>query len=217
MAAKIIDCDQPEILNIMNLQHHITDFTHAVGKGFVEIYNEFSLQHELGVFLRSRLSDHKVQFERNVSYFNLIKKNFLKREIDISVISTSGEKICALELKYPRNGQVPESMFGFCKDIAFLEQLVESGFQSAYFLAVVDHKHFYSGASPGIYGYFRAEVPITGTIIKPTGLNGSTVTISGCYSANWVQVLGDTKFCLVHISPKQLFEKNRSVQNDSMD
>lgn len=73
---------------------------------------------------------------------------------------TSGaERLSALELKYPRNGQVPESMFSFCKDIAFLEQLVLSGFQSAYFLAVADHKHFYAGASTGIYGHFRSGAP----------------------------------------------------------
>ena len=35
----------------------------------VEIYNEFSLQHEMGIYLRSVLSDYKVQFERNVSFF----------------------------------------------------------------------------------------------------------------------------------------------------
>ncbi len=53
---------------------------------------------------------------------------------------TSGaERLSALELKYPRNGQVPESMFSFCKDIAFLEQLGLSGFQSAYVLTVADH------------------------------------------------------------------------------
>jgi hypothetical protein len=132
----------------MQLDRQIEDFVKAVGSGVVEIYNEFSLQHELGLFLRNRLTGCKVQFERNVSHFKLSKSALEKKEIDIAVTSTkSGEYLSAIELKYPRNGQVPESMFSFCKDIAFLEQLVSSGFQSAYFLALADHPHFYSGVS----------------------------------------------------------------------
>ena len=200
----------------MDLDHHITDFAQAVGAGSVEIYNEFSLQHELGIFLRSKLAGCKVQFERNVSHFNLAKTSFEKREIDIAVTSPTGERLSALELKYPRNGQVPESMFSFCKDIAFLEQLVLSGFQSAYFLAVADHKHFYAGASTGIYGHFRNGTPITGTIIKPTGSKDSMVTISGSYSAAWVPVRGDTKFCLVRVAPGPALEKHRPAQGGPM-
>lgn len=187
----------------MNLENYITDFARVVGEGSIEIYNEFILQHELGIFLRSKLAGCKIQFERNVSHFKLTKTDFEKREIDIAVTSIAGERLSALELKYPRNGQVPESMFSFCKDIAFLEQLVQSGFQSAYFLAVVDHKRFYSGVSTGIYGHFRGGMPITGTIVKPTGLKDSVVTISGCYTATWVPVLGNSKFCLVCIAPSQ--------------
>lgn len=130
---------------------------------------------------------------------------------------TSGaERLSALELKYPRNGQVPESMFSFCKDIAFLEQLVLSGFQSAYFLAVADHKHFYAGASTGIYGHFRSGAPITGTITKPTGAKDSAVTIAGSYTASWVPISGDTRFCLVRVAPGADTEKHRPAQGGSM-
>jgi hypothetical protein len=183
----------------MKLNQQITSFAQAVGNGTIEIYNEFSLQHELGLYLRSQLKDCKVQFERNISHFKLAKANFEKREIDIAVTSISGERLSAVELKYPRNGQVPESMYGFCKDIAFLEQLVSAGFQSAYFLAVVDHKLFYSGESKGIYGLFRGGMPITGTICKPTGAKDTKVTISGSYTASWLPVSGNTKFCLVQV------------------
>ena len=127
----------------MELDRHITRFVEAVGSGAVEIYNEFSLQHELGVYLRSNLEQCRVQFERNVSHFHLAKSGFEKKEIDIAITYTpSGDPLSAIELKYPRNGQVPESMFSFCKDIAFLEQLVSSGFKSAYFLAVADDRRF---------------------------------------------------------------------------
>ncbi len=38
-----------------------------------------------------------------------------QQSIDVSFIP--------LELKYPRNGQHPEQMFSFCKEIAFVEEL----------------------------------------------------------------------------------------------
>jgi hypothetical protein len=168
------------------------------------------LQHELGLFLRTQLADCKIQFERNVSHFKLKKSNFEKKEIDIAVTSSAGDRLSVLELKYPRNGQVPESMFGFCKDIAFLEQLVSTGFQSAYFLAVADDKLFYSGGSEGIYGLFRSGTPITGTITKPTGAKDSKVTINGSYTASWLPLSGSTKFCLVQVGSEP--HGNQSTQ-----
>ena len=186
----------------MILNQDITEFAQAVGTGAIEIYNEFSLQHELGIYLRGRLNACKIQFERNVSHFNLDKSHLEKKEIDIAITSIeTGTRLSAIELKYPMNGQVPESMFGFCKDIAFLEQLVASGFKSAYFLAVVDHSHFYSGNSEGIYGLFRGGHPITGKIIKPTGAKDQDIFIKGVYRANWLPISGNSKFCLVQIAP----------------
>jgi hypothetical protein len=185
----------------MLLNQHILDFSKAVGTGEIEIYNEFSLQHELGLFLRCRLNGCKVQFERNVSHFNLFKGDLHKKEIDIVV--TCVDKIfnhSAIELKYPRNGQFPESMFSFCKDIAFLEQLVAGGFQSAYFLAVVDHPNFYAGDPKGIYGLFRNGHPIAGRIMKPTGPKDQEIDIKGSYIAKWLPINSDTKFCLVEVA-----------------
>lgn len=184
----------------MKLDRYIADFVKTVSAGSIEIYNEFSLQHELGVFLRRELPNCKVQFERNVSHFKLAKSAFEKREIDIAVTSSNSEAhLSAIELKYPRNGQVPESMFSFCKDIAFLEQLVAAGFPTAWFLAVADDPLFYSGNNEGIYGLFRGRRPITGTIMKPTGAKDTKVTIRGSYRAEWLPVSGSTKFCLVQI------------------
>lgn len=54
-------------------------------------------------------------------------------------------------LKFPRNGQVPESIFSFCKDIAYWEQLSNSGLKHA----VADDSLFYSGNVDGTYGLFR--------------------------------------------------------------
>ena len=191
----------------MKLNHLIADFAEAVGKGQISIYNEFSLQHELGIFLRAHLSDCRVEFERNISDFQLNKESFQKKEIDIAVTSFSGERLNVIELKYPRNGRVPESMFDFCKDIAFLERLVSSGFKSAYFLAFVDQKTFYTGKNvEGIYGLFRSRVPITGKISKPCEPRNCDVTITGSYTADWFPVCGNTKYCLVQVKSTEIDE-----------
>jgi len=67
-----------------NLSDSIARFMGTVTSGQVEIYNEFSLQHELGIFLRTEWPDHKLQFERNISYFGATKEAFTKRELDIA-------------------------------------------------------------------------------------------------------------------------------------
>lgn len=132
----------------------IEDFVDTVKTRQVEIYNEFSLQHELGIFLRSRLVDQKVQFERNVSFF-FQTGEFIKKEIDISVFVTDKSRLCcAIEMKFPRNGQYPEQMFNFCKDIRFAEQLKRSGFEQTFLVVFADDPLFYSGNDGGIYGYF---------------------------------------------------------------
>ncbi|MDE2466038.1 MAG: hypothetical protein KGO02_20325 [Alphaproteobacteria bacterium] len=184
----------------MQLDREIENFVKTLAAGGVEVYNEFSLQHELGIFLRNHLSGCRVQFERNVAYFNLSKLSLEKREIDIVVTpADSAALLSAIELKYPRNGQVPEQMFSFCKDIAFLEQLVSGGFKSAYFLALADDPLFYSGNEHGIYRFFRSGAPITGTITKPTGSRDKTVHIVGSYVARWLPLTRSTRFCLVPV------------------
>ena len=176
----------------------IGEFFAQVKNGGVELYNEFSFQHELGIFLRERLPNKKVQFERNISYFQFDKAGFEKKEIDICIFDGTSLD-CVIELKYPRNGQVPETMYSFCKDISFLEQLNKAGFQSAYFIAIADDPLFYSGNPEGIYGLFRNNQPITGVINKPTGAKNTLVTIQGNYSAYWQEINGKSKYCAIQV------------------
>ena len=49
----------------------IDSFVTEIKSKTIEIYNEFSLQHELGFFLRNKIDNKMVQFERNVIYFGL--------------------------------------------------------------------------------------------------------------------------------------------------
>ena len=166
----------------MNIEQLLNSFMSLVASGEVEVYNEFSLQHELGIFLRAKLTGYKVQFERNTKYFGI--SGTVKHEIDI-VIYNEFEKH-AIELKYPLNGQYPEQMFSFVKDIKFIEELKAAGFDSTYCLTLVQDKNFYSGQKQdGIYTYFRGEDPVHGSIIKPTGKKDEQLFINGCYFINW--------------------------------
>ena len=72
--------------------------------GHIEIYNGFSLQNELGIFLRDQLPGYKVQFERNTKFFEISGET--KHEIDIVVFND--EERYAIELKYSVNGQYLE-------------------------------------------------------------------------------------------------------------
>ena len=173
------------------------EFMLQVGKEQIEIYNEFSLQHELGIFLRERLPGYKVQFERNTKYFGLT--DLVKHEIDIVVYDDVRKY--AVELKYPLNGQHPEQMFSFVKDICFMEQLKMKGFEKTYCMTVVKDKKFYSGTKKdGIYAYFRDRKPITGIITKPTGAKDERITIEREYSIEWNRAGEEHKYYIVEIS-----------------
>ncbi len=143
-----------------------------------DIYNEFSLQHELGIFLRDKLKDDgvKVQFERNTRWFN--DRECVKSEMDIVVFDGRDErsKRYAIELKFPTNGAAPRRMYQFVEDIKFMEQVKhELGFTQTYCLTLVsdlaDGDDFWKvkKSKEGIYQYFRgdAPAPIQGKIENP--------------------------------------------------
>jgi hypothetical protein len=189
----------------------VEPFIQLVKAGQVEVYNEFSLQHELGLFLRSRLKVEKVQFERNVSYFFPSNKHFTKREIDIAIFSPDLKELrYAIELKYPRNGQYPEQMFSFCRDIAFGEEVKAAGFQCAGVLILAEDPLFYQGPGEGIYGCFRAEEAIAGSIQKPTGARDGEVVIRGSYIAKWRTIRGPLKCAVVEVA--DVAAQRRSTQ-----
>jgi hypothetical protein len=176
-------------------------FFELVRAGGVEIYNEVSLQHELGILLRARLAvPAKVQFERPVAFFLLPKVRYEKKEIDIAVFTPDGSERVAVELKFPRNGQYPEQMFSACRDIAFLEQLVQGGFSGGVFAMAVDDRTFRAGRDlNGIYAYFRGGQPISVTIAKPTGKRDRALTIRGRYTIQWRNVTTQLHYCAVEV------------------
>lgn len=185
---------------MIEMQDQIKKFAKCIADGSIEIYNEFSLQHELGIFLRqTAYQSHKVQFERNVAYFGFTPNNFVKKEIDISVFQAGNNLKAAFELKYPTNGQYPMQMHSFCRDIQFLEELKLAGFQRAFLLILADDHLFYSGSSDGIYGFFRSKRPLTGTIKKPIRGEPMDVTIKGSYTINWEAIIDNLKYSLIEV------------------
>jgi hypothetical protein len=178
----------------------VLPFFAQVELGVIEIYNEFSLQHELGIFLRKAFPDYKVQFERPVDHFGLKRNNFDKKEIDIAIFKENEKPYMAIELKFPRQGQHPEQMFSACTDILFLEQLVEAKFSNGLFIMVVDDDLFIRGRdTTGIYQYFRTNKPINGTITKPTGRDKWEICIKNKYYVKWNQLKNDYNYCCVKI------------------
>ena len=148
-----------------------------------KIYNEFSLQHELGLYLRDKYENFIILFEKNVKDMEIENKSedWVKYEIDIVIIDKKNySNKYAIELKFPKNGQYPEQMFQFIKDIKFMEQVKEKlKFEKTYCLTLVNNPSFYSSKSlsgrdikeDGFYKYFRNEgnenTPLSGKIKDP--------------------------------------------------
>lgn len=153
-----------------------------------DIYNEFSMQHELGIRLRKEFEEYNtnegrnfvVQFERNRKYFNIVSpineknasENIPKSEIDIVVYDrkktedkTKWEKY-AIELKYPLNKQYPQQMHSFIEDICFCEKLVNNpynNFDGAFAVVLVNDKGFYEkendNSAPYCYFRYGTDIP----------------------------------------------------------
>jgi len=170
------------------------------------VYNEFSLQHELGIYLRDELKkinvDYRVQFERNINKLQGKKVSNVKKEMDIYIYNiTNKQEKYAIELKFPRNKQYPEQMYSFVKDIRFMEDVkYNAGAKKTFVITLVDDPNFYAPNSTigGIYNYFRGNnckgmniIKKDQRIYKPTGKrkNVDYVEVNNDYQIQWNQVL----------------------------
>ena len=70
----------------MNWQKTISEFVNLIHDDKIEVVMRpvFSLNWQ---YLRRKFPNRIVNLERNVKYFNLEKKDFVKKEIDIAVMS----------------------------------------------------------------------------------------------------------------------------------
>ena len=181
-----------------------------------KIYNEFSLQHELGQFLSQK--GYKIFYEKNVKEFlsDADAEECVKKEVDI--IAKKGNKKYAIELKFPKNGQYPEEMFQFLKDIRFMEQ-IKTHWEATqtYCLTLVNNKNFYEGShcenngEMKNYRYFRNSKnsisSIQGRIknhIAKKNYKGQTISeivvFEGKYSIKWKPEKSDKNLCYYFLS-----------------
>lgn len=120
--------------------------------------------------------------------------------MDIVVFNPSTEEKHCIEIKYPTNGQYPEQMFSMCKDIKFLEELVDAGFSDSYCLVVVNDPLFYSNkGEEGIYRLFRKEKRLKGTIQKPTGKKDIRYHLNHEYKIEWNNISGAEKYFIAKV------------------
>ena len=132
------------------------------------IYNEISLQHELGKYIENL--GYKVLYEKNM-YDNKKKElekdhDWVKKEVDLVIIK--GDEKYAIELKFSKgeNARTPENMYDFIKDIRFMEQVKEyRKFKNVYNFIIANSQKYYnselnkneSTCKYNIYGMFRKE------------------------------------------------------------
>ena len=191
------------MIDLKDLIESFIDDTFSSKEEEENIYNEFSLQHELGIYLRGHLpGNYKVQFERNIMDIlgtdsGYTDDDFVKHEIDIYIFNKNKVKErYAIELKYPTNGQTPNQLFMFCKDFSFMEQVKKAGFSKTYVLTLVnDNKKglsYYSGSGKTdetntMYERFRDGGVIHGTINYPIkNTKGNTpLKVIGKYETKW--------------------------------
>lgn len=91
------------------------------------------------------------------------------KEIDISIFTEDHTEKYAIELKCPLNGQYPEQMYSFVKDIKFMEQLKDLGFVRTACVALV------------------------------SGKDEASISLSGSYAIDWMDLNARSKFYIVEI------------------
>jgi hypothetical protein len=169
---------------------------------FDNFYIEATFQFKLLMRLAKLFDEDSIFPERNIGYYGLDQKVFLKKEVDI-IIEQEDNSNTAIELKMPMNGQVPEQMYKFVEDIAFLEELKASKlFGKCYLIAVTNDSNFWQGSkNDGIYAPFRNKVPLKGKLYKPTGNAKNKIfhQISGEYHVTWNTLTNSFRYFAVEV------------------
>lgn len=157
------------------------------------IDNERALQLEIGMMFRQNAFD--VQFEKSCRNLASHPEHTKKQKRDIDLLVSDKHETLAIELKAPFAGRVPETMYDFFSDIAFMEAVVRSGIANrGVCLMLTNDQAYWNGpVTSGIYKPLRVRGSVlNGVIAKPTGKKDSAIVISGTYSLEWCN-LGNSK------------------------
>ena len=182
----------------------------------VDFDNEFGFQFELGIRLRAALINngyqqgYKVYFEKNIKKI-CGPTDTIKKEIDLCISNENFKDKYAIELKFPRNGQYPEEMFAFIKDIKFLEQLKDLGFKKCWSFVLANDANFFKRTGrekkESIYEFFRSidkegNRVSTNAICrteKPTGDKDEIIDLKGTYKADWEKVTDSLYYYIIEV------------------
>jgi len=186
----------------VNIPSLVSEFFSYASEQKLRFYNEPCVQLELAIFLRSKLSPQRIQLERPITDFTPVRNKGGKKEIDICILSEEHQPDIAIEIKYPRNGRIPETIFDYCKDIEFCEALCASGFRFGYALFVTADTGFFAGReSGGIYSSFRTGSVIAGSFSNPTGEKKKQCTLAGSYTLKWSNAHQGHRYALIEVTP----------------
>ena len=165
---------------------------------FDSFYLEATFQFKLLMQLAKIYDEDRIFPERSIAYFQLL--GLTKKEIDIVL---EQDQRTAIELKMPMNGQVPEQMFKFVEDLAFLEELKASGvFTQCGLIVVTNDSNFWQGAKlDRIYAPFRTGSVLHGNVYKPTGKGKDAVyhRLNGEYKIEWKTLANRFQYFMVEV------------------
>ena len=189
----------------MNIKHLIIEFVDLIKKKQIEIYNEAALQYELAIFLRDKYPDYKIQLERNVSYFNLKKADYEKKEIDIIMFKNKNnlKEMVVIELKAIIDQKIarPVTVFNWIEDLKFLEQLKINGMK-CYSIFFTNENKFLSGdlnVGKLLTDFRNKKVSGTYQTHQNSSKKNKIISLKNSYSINWKNIQNDLKYFIVKI------------------
>ena len=190
----------------MNITHLIIEFVDLIKRNDIEIYNEAALQCELVIFLRKKYPDYKIQLERNISYFNLKKSDFEKKEIDITIFKDKNniKEIFVIELKSiidPKKAR-PATVFYWIKDLRFLEQLKHKGMK-CYSIFFTNMNKYWLLGNPNVGPLLKdfRNKKMSGRYQKCQNLNkeNKEISLENSYSINWEDIQNNLKYFIIEL------------------
>lgn len=166
-------------------QHLKGFFARYLGDPTIELYNEFSVYHEIGNHLqRLFTADYRINYMRPPEFFG-IRESLVKSGIDIAIFDEEMGRYHAIEVVFIKDEPHLEKMFEICTGIRFMEELVENGWRESYVLLIADlpEERHPDGAYP--HPLFRGETVIEGAIQSPDEQHPTILDIQGTYTIEW--------------------------------
>lgn len=193
--------------------HTFCKWLNESGFPFHEGTNEATIQNQLGLYLNFWLPrSSRVELEVNVNKLLGTGKRLTKKEADL-VVTGSGIQ-SAIEVKFWKDaGTYNIGMYRCYEDIAFLEDLVRSGFSNSFMFFLTNIPQHYERASRKpkprnienlqLYETFRERQVLEGEVRIKTGNLDQTVAIRQKYLLDWRFLQKDVWYTVLEVSAEQ--------------